>query len=606
LGAALRVLKQAVMKAEKSRVIAPRVRTGPPESELVSTRLPDDLLTEHVRRVSICAAVGTALWAYGFVMDIVVTPWSLSQPIPSINAAVEVIAFVVSILMFVYVRYAPHAAPTKTNAGLAYYVLNAAAVAVINTWSRTASDAAIGQVSWNAIVILVASMILPATPMRMLGASLIAASMDPLGVWTAHLRGAASTSIARTLVLFMPNYACAIIAMLPSRVLYRMGNQLRHARDMGSYRLVELLGRGGMGEVWRAEHRLLARDAAIKIVRPELLGASTEADAKSMLRRFEREAQATAALTSPHTIQVFDFGATDDHSFYYVMELLAGRDLDSLVKEFGPVPARRALYLLRQACHSIADAHARGLIHRDVTPANIYVCRMGRDYDFVKVLDFGLVKVNTPTEQHTLTGAHVTTGTPAFMAPEAIVDQDAVDERADVYALGCVAYFLLTGQLVFQADTPMKMFLQHLQAQPVPPSHRTEMPIPAELDALVLACLEKDPDRRPQDAEQLLEMLDRCHVRENWDNAAARAWWEKHLLDLAGPLTLADPAERLSDGRSHGADVISPCSESTRSNGASVSPGRGASRSGSMRPSSSRLPDRSLAAAPQPAAPCVS
>src|SRR5262249_14409923 len=204
--------------------------------------------------------------------------------------------------------------------------------------------------------------------------------------------------------------------------------------------------------------------------------------------------------------------------------------------------ARRVLYLLRQACHSIADAHARGLIHRDITRANIYVCRMGRDYDFVKVLDFGLVKVNTAhAGQHTLTGAHVTTGTPAFMAPEAIVDQDAVDERADVYALGCVAYFLLTGQLVFEAETPMKMFLQHLQAQPVPPSQRTEMPISPELDALVLKCLEKDPDHRPQDAEQLLEMLVRCHVRESWDNDAARAWWEKHLLDLAGPLTLADP-----------------------------------------------------------------
>jgi eukaryotic-like serine/threonine-protein kinase len=597
------------MKAEKSRVIAPRVRTGTPTvGELVSTRLPDDVLTERVRRVSICAAVGTALWAYGFVMDVVVTPWSLSQPIPPINAAVEIMAFAASILMFLYARYASHAAATKTNAGLAYYVLNAAAVAVINTWSRTASEAALGQVSWNAIVILVASMILPATPLRMLGASLVAASMDPFGVWTAHLRGAPSPSIARTLVLFMPNYACAIVAMLPSRVLYRMGNQLRHARDMGGYRLVELLGRGGMGEVWRAEHRLLARDAAIKIVRPELLGASTEADAKSMLRRFEREAQATAALSSPHTIQVFDFGATDDHSFYYVMELLAGRDLESLVKEFGPVPARRVLYLLRQACHSLADAHARGLIHRDITPANIYVCRMGRDYDFVKVLDFGLVKVNASDagQQTLLTGARTTTGTPAFMAPEAIVDQDAVDERADVYALGCVAYFLLTGQLVFEADTPTKMFLQHLQAQPVPPSQRTEMPIPPELDALVLACLEKDPDRRPQDAEQLLEMLLRCRIRESWDNDAARAWWEKHLLDLAGPLTHADPAERLPDGRSPAGDVISPCFEPI-STGASALLARGASRSGSTWRSSLHSRGHSLAAArPAPAMPAHS
>ena len=162
---------------------------------------------------------------------------------------------------------------------------------------------------------------------------------------------------------------------------------------MGSYQLVELLGHGGMGEVWRARHRLLARDAAIKLVRPEVLGAGNDSEARTILRRFEREAQATAALNSPHTINLFDFGMTDDGTFYYVMELLAGRDLESLIREFGPLPAGRAIHLLRQACHSLADAHSRGFVHRDIKPANIYVCRMGLEYDFVKVLDFGLVKV---------------------------------------------------------------------------------------------------------------------------------------------------------------------------------------------------------------------
>ena len=201
-----------------------------------------------------------------------------------------------------------------------------------------------------------------------------------------------------------------------------------------------------------------------------------------MLRRFEREAQATAALSSPHTIRVFDFGVTDDGTFYYVMELLAGRDLESLVREFGPVPADRAIYLLRQVCHSLADAHARGLVHRDIKPANIYVCRMGLDYDFVKVLDFGLVKFNDQQRDASttlMTGAHTTTGTPAYMAPEIILGEGEVDRRADVYALGCVAYYLLTGQLVFEADTPMKMFLQHVQTPPVPPSQRTELHDPA-------------------------------------------------------------------------------------------------------------------------------
>jgi len=373
----------------------------------------------------------------------------------------------------------------------------------------------------------------------MLATSLAAATMDPLAVWVGHLRGLPVPSVVNTFVLFMPNYACAIVAVLPSQVLARLGNRLRHAQELGSYHLVELLGRGGMGEVWRGRHRLLASSAAIKLVRPELLGAGSEVEAKHMLHRFEQEAQATAALSSPHTIRLFDFGVTDDRTFYYVMELLSGRDLESLVRSFGPLPADRALFLLRQVCHSLADAHARGLVHRDVTPSNIYVCRMGLDYDFVKVLDFGLVKFNDrrSIEQTLMTGAYATSGTPAFMAPEIILEGE-VDQRADVYALGCVAYYMLTGQLVFDGDTPMKMFVEHLQTPPIPPSERTEMPIPRELGELVLACLEKDPRRRPQNADEVLRVLDRCRSAETWDRGRASAWWKQHLPELTGPLSI--------------------------------------------------------------------
>jgi serine/threonine protein kinase len=325
-------------------------------------------------------------------------------------------------------------------------------------------------------------------------------------------------------------------------VLQRIGRRLREAQELGSYHLIALLGHGGMGEVWRAEHRLLAREAAIKLVRPEVLGARNAAEARVVLRRFEREAQATAALGSPHSIQLFDFGATREGTFYYVMELLSGRDLESLVREFGPVPASRALYLLRQVCHSLADAHARGLVHRDIKPANIYVCRMGLEYDFVKVLDFGLVKVkHAHRDGDTLaTVDHTTTGTPAYMAPETILGDTEVDRRADVYALGCVAYFLMTGQLVFEADTSMKMLMQHLHAQPVPPSQRTELPIPRELDDLILACLQKDPDRRPQDAGELFRMACGCHSCDGWNQDMAGHWWEVHLPEYTGPLTIGD------------------------------------------------------------------
>ncbi len=399
-----------------------------------------------------------------------------------------------------------------------------------------------------AILVLVYSMIAPANPARMLAVSLVAASMDPLGVWFAHLRGVPVPSPLQTFVLFWPNYACAGLSVVPSRLMRHFGRKLSKAREMGSYELVELLGHGGMGEVWEAQHRLLARRAAVKLVRPELLGAASDEEARLVIKRFEREAQATAALSSPHTINLFDYGVTDQGVFYYVMELLTGRDLESLVRTFGPLPADRVGYLLRQVCHSLADAHARGLVHRDIKPANIYVCRMGLEYDFVKVLDFGLVKVNSDRarlEQTLLTAEQKTTGTPAYMAPEIILGEAKVDRRADVYALGCVAYYLLTGQLVFEADTPMKMLLQHVQAEPIPPSQRTELPIPHDLEALVLACLQKDPDKRPQNAEMLLGMACGCKSGDRWTSESAKAWWRTHLPELTRPLSLGDP---VSDG----------------------------------------------------------
>jgi serine/threonine-protein kinase len=358
-------------------------------------------------------------------------------------------------------------------------------------------------------------------------------------MWLVSLSGAPTPTAAETLVLYLPNYACAAVAIVPSRFIQRLGRRLRQAQELGSYQLVELLGHGGMGEVWRARHRLLARSAAVKLVRPEVLGAGSGADTRVVLRRFEREAQATSALSSPHTIQVYDYGMTEQGTFYYVMELLAGRDMESLVREFGPLSADRAVYLLRQACHSLADAHARGLVHRDVKPANIYVCRMGLEYDFVKVLDFGLVKVRRPGAQHvTLQTIDHTTGTPAYMAPEIILGEADVDRRADVYALGCVAYYLLTGQLVFEADTPMKMLLRHVQDAPVPPSQRTELPVPKDLDELILACLQKDPAKRPQDAQELFQMACGCATATSWSQQHARQWWESHLPEFSGPLAL--------------------------------------------------------------------
>jgi serine/threonine-protein kinase len=367
--------------------------------------------------------------------------------------------------------------------------------------------------------------------------------MGPLGVWLAYLRGAATPSVADTLLMYLPNYTCGAAAILPSLIFQRLGRKLREAREVGNYQLIKRLGRGGMGEVWLARHRLLARPAAVKLISPETLGANSGSEAARTLRRFEQEAQATSALSSEHTIRLFDFGSTEEGSFYYVMELLDGRNLESLVHEFGPCPADRALYLLRQVCRSLAEAHVKGLVHRDVKPANIFVCRIGLDYDFVKVLDFGLVQIlerDVAEAVTQLTGAtNRVEGTPGYMAPEIIL-QRSVDGRADVYAVGCVAYFILTGQEVFQSGTRKRMetLIDHVHAAPVRPSERSALPIPPSVDALVLSCLQKDPNDRPQDATEVLKRIDDCHVTGTWSSERAHAWWLKHRPNLAGTLTL--------------------------------------------------------------------
>ncbi len=307
---------------------------------------------------------------------------------------------------------------------------------------------------------------------------------------------------------------------------------VRKVREFGSYRLVGSLGKGGMGEVWRAEHHLLARAAAIKLIRPEKLGGPDPEERRMTVRRFEREAQATAQLRSQHTIQLYDFGVTDAGIFYYVMELLDGCNLDTFVRQFGPLPWPRVVYLLCQVCDSLAEAHAEGLIHRDVKPANIYVCRYGRIHDFVKVLDFGLVKSDrdAPAADANASSQQQLVGTPAYMAPEQIEPGGSVDARTDLYALGCVAYWLLTGQAPFPAPTALQIMARHLHSAPPPPSSCAPQPIPSALEAVVLRCLEKNPNDRPQSAAALARDLAACAGSQAWSSELAELWWRDHTV----------------------------------------------------------------------------
>jgi len=304
-------------------------------------------------------------------------------------------------------------------------------------------------------------------------------------------------------------------------------------QEIGGYRLIHRLGRGGMADIWGARHLTLDRDAAIKVARADRLPPGC---ADLVRTQFETEARITASLCSPHTVRVFDSGITRAGVPFYAMELLRGCDLQAVVRRFGPLPAERALHLLTQVCHSIAEAHACGVLHRDLKPANLFVCRVGLDYDVAKVLDFGLASRERERGGGASPGLSAfTLGTPSYMAPEVIAG-DPVDERADVYSLGCVAYFLLTGSLVFESDSLSHALAQHLRAQPHAPSVKAECAIPLALDELVLDCLQKDPSRRPRNASALRDRLVGIdHGR--WSQRKAMTWWQMHLPEYTLPVT---------------------------------------------------------------------
>ena len=272
----------------------------------------------------------------------------------------------------------------------------------------------------------------------------------------------------------------------------------------------------------------VARPAAIKLIHPEVLAARDRKSASLAVARFRREAEAAAQLRSPHTVELYDFGETEDGTLYFVMELLEGMDLETLVRREGPLPQGRVIHILRQVCESLEEAHAFGLVHRDIKPANIHVGRVGLRHDFVKVLDFGLVKSvgGTFTEDSMATAAGLTPGTPAYMAPEMALGEKC-DGRADLYALGCVAYYLLTGQMVFEAVNGLQLITKHIQEPPVPPSQRTELDIAPELDQVVLACLAKKPENRPRSAGELDQMLAEIEI-EPWSEEEATRWWRTH------------------------------------------------------------------------------
>jgi len=476
--------------------------------------------------------LGAALWLLGTVLyhlAMRIAPAGDGRWLqPSATDAIALAAAIASVALFLYTRRSDRDPKVTLDVGLGYLVFTSLAIGLVMHWRpMPANVEIIPMITWSGVVVVIFSAIVPSAPSKTLAAGLLAASMNPLAMLAARARGAWDFGPAvNVIIMHYPDFLLVGVAVVISRVVTRLGEKVNKEREMGSYRLLSMLGKGGMGEVWRARHRMLARDAAIKLIQPEMMSGKSGKNAFLLQRRFEQEAKATARLRSPHTVELYDFGITADGVFYYVMELLDGIDLETLVKKFGPQPAGRVVYILRQVCRSLSDAHRNGMIHRDIKPGNIFLCRMGSEYDFAKVLDFGLVKVLDGNDA-ALTVEGATTGTPAYMAPEMSLGNQ-VDGRADLYSLGCVAYWLITGQLVFEERSATGMMLAHVRNPPVPASQRSELPVPEQLDRVILMCLAKDASERPASAEALGKMLEDCGDAGSWTVNRAEDWWQTH------------------------------------------------------------------------------
>ena len=523
------------------RLIGPLIRSTPAGIKRAlgqSRALPNDLLREASRRLGITALLVAVLWTVATIADHLAirmqthgSPRWLELGPDEAFAAIGISA---SLALYAFSRRTDRDPAFVLDLGLVYLVVIGFTIGLMIHWHPVPSSWPVSPViSWVGVAVLIFAAIIPNTPVKTFVAGFVAVSMNPLSMLIAKARGTWDFGApANALLMHYPDYLIVGVSVVVAYVVRRLGQQVAQAREMGSYQLGEMIGRGGMGEVYRATHRMLARPAAIKLIRPEMVGAGSGEAAQLAVRRFRREAEAAASLRSPHTVELYDLGVTEDETMYFVMELLEGMTLEALVSRDGPLPPGRAIHILRQVCESLAEAHATGLIHRDIKPANIHVGRLGLTHDFVKVLDFGLVK--SVGEKGTgvmagaagpslATGTGLTPGTPAYMAPEMALGEP-VDARADIYAVGCVAYYLLTGQLVFEAETSVNMMLKHAMETPVPPSERAAIAVPPALERVILACLEKEPGDRPQSALALSQSL--ASIAEvAWSEQDAADWW---------------------------------------------------------------------------------
>jgi eukaryotic-like serine/threonine-protein kinase len=509
------------------------------------TGLPPKMLDDAAKRMSILAVFLAAVVVIVQVFQRFIQPQFAAVIDDPVNRLTTLAAVLMAIGLFALHRFRLVTSRTLLGLGMLFEVVVGLAISMVET-SRP-FDPGVPLLGLSALgpwIVFVGALI-PNRPLVTLLVALTAATSWPVAYAINAARlDFVTESWRQASVWPVMNYLMAVLAYLVGRRTYGTAFQAQTALELGSYRLVAPIGEGGMGEVWRASHQMLARPAAIKLVKPEAASSARQADV--FIKRFRREANMIAGLQSPHTVYLYDFGTAQDGRFYYVMELLDGISLQTLVTTFGPQPAPRVVFILRQICSSLEEAHEQGLVHRDLKPSNVMLCKVAKKHDFVKVLDFGLAKSVAPVErpdvsQLTLEG--VAAGTPGYIAPEVALGDPDVDARADLYALGCVAYVLLTGTLVFPDPNPLSMTLKHVQAAPDPPSLRTELPIPPDLERIILQCLQKNRADRPSSARELDEMLATAGA-SGWSERDASNWWQLHLPQSSSLRSFAQAAPR--------------------------------------------------------------
>jgi len=456
------------------------------------------ILVTHIFTVSVCALV--TVWLF------LRAPNSLRM-----LRLAETLAFGAPAVFFVIMFYADMAT-----------FLRAGDIGMARASFKT------GEVAW-VLLLFIYAMFIPNTGRRaMVVLSIFSVApllMMLIARWQYPL-GAEAFDLFQVSEVFLVMGAGGFSAIYASHRFYTLRREVFEAQRLGQYRLRELIGRGGMGEVYLAEHNLLKRPCAIKLIQP-----GRDADPRA-LARFEREVRNTARLSHWNTVEIFDYGHTDDGTFYYVMEYLPGLSLRDLVERFGPLPPERAIHLLRQSCDALREAHSIGLVHRDVKPANIFVAQRGGVDDVAKLLDFGLVRQIDPGDESQWTHDGSITGSPLFMSPEQALGDVAPDGRADIYSLGAVAYFLLTGRPPFEGTKALKVIVAHAH-DPVEPPRTYRPDIPEDLEQIILRCLEKKPGDRYQSAGELEAALAACHTPHAWTRERAAEWWREMAASAA-------------------------------------------------------------------------